>query len=53
MPPGATSGLGQSWRHPSTPHHTGAEFSSSAATRSVTVAGGDMSPFTVVPSVTA
>ena len=53
VPPGATSGEGQSCWQPSTPHHTGAEFSPSPTTRSVTVAGCDISPSGLVPSVTA
>ena len=53
VPLGATSGCGHSCWHPSTPHHCGAEFSSSPRTRSVTVAGSDRRPSGVVPSLTA
>ena len=53
VPPVATSGVGHSCWHPSTPHHSGAEFSSSATTVSVTVASDDSRPSGVVPSDTA
>ncbi len=53
VPPRATSGVGQAWRHFSTPHQTGAALDASGDTARVTVVDGEVSPSAVVPSVTA
>ena len=53
VPPGRTSGLGQSCRQPSVPHQTGAEFTSSPCTVSVTVVDADSRPPVREPSVMA